>query len=502
MRALFDRIEASGRLPTPPVVVVRLLELSDRSELSTNDIVEVVSMDPALVAKVLRFANSPLAGLRSEVTTIEQAVSLLGLRGVSMMALSFVLVSHRQGDLCRGFDHERFGIETFACGVAARTLSEEFHCCVPAEAFVGGLLSQMGRCILASSVPDVYALILDKAVSVPADLPALEQEKLGGTYADVGGQTLRRWGLPEVLCQAIETFRDLGEPAALTPLAKLLKIAETAAAVICAPRDAKPPDDVLFLHALRQCFDTDPEHALSLLPRIAAQIEDVRAVFELPAGHIRSVEDLEAGIRERVAELSVAIHLENQTLAKRQEDLLRRATTDALTTVGNRAAFEERMTLELERASRSGSPFAVLMVDVDLFKGFNDTYGHQAGDYILRGIARSLDDNIRRVDYCARYGGDEFVVIVPFTKRNGVILLAERLHSCVRRLSLSWEGRPLNVTVTVGVGFLASVGEVNESHRHVIKAADRCLYEGKAAGRDCVRAESQAAVSMQVAGGS
>ncbi len=162
------------------------------------------------------------------------------------------------------------------------------------------------------------------------------------------------------------------------------------------------------------------------------------------------------------------------------------ATTDPLTGVGNRAAFDARLALELERAARDGSEVGLLMIDADNFKRFNDTYGHQAGDRVLQAVARLFDENVRRVDYVARYGGEEFVVIAPSITKEGIACLAERLRAAVEANTLKWEGDNLHVTISIGVAIASGFHDVQAAAVSLIRAADANLYAAKCAGRNRV----------------
>ena len=153
--------------------------------------------------------------------------------------------------------------------------------------------------------------------------------------------------------------------------------------------------------------------------------------------------------------------------------------------MGNRAAFDARMSLELERSARDGTPLALLMIDVDRFKAFNDTYGHQAGDRVLQVVARLLDDSVRKVDYVARYGGEEFSVIAPGASAEGIAQLAERLRHAVETMSVAWEGKDLGVTISIGADVFTDVTDANEAST-IIRAADAQLYAAKCAGRNRV----------------
>ena len=120
---LFDRLRATGRLPTPPGVVLQLLELTRREDVSASEIADTLACDPALAAKILRFANSPMAGVSRVVTSLQRAVVLMGLRGVKMSALSFAVLGTGDGNPCRGFDQRQFGMQSVGCAVAARALA-------------------------------------------------------------------------------------------------------------------------------------------------------------------------------------------------------------------------------------------------------------------------------------------------------------------------------------------------------------------------------------------
>ncbi|WP_020475585.1 diguanylate cyclase [Zavarzinella formosa] len=155
------------------------------------------------------------------------------------------------------------------------------------------------------------------------------------------------------------------------------------------------------------------------------------------------------------------------------------ATTDALTGVRNRAAFNERLSEEYDRAVRHQRPLSVLMMDVDHFKLFNDSFGHPAGDEVLRDVAASLQATVRTADIVARYGGEEFAVILPDADFAGAMVLAER---CRRAIAMgTWDKHP--VTMSVGVATLNP--NIKEASM-LVRDADQALYRSKHAGRNRV----------------
>lgn len=487
---IFKRLEATGKLPTPPGVVVRLLEVTSRENVTTVEIADVIGADPGLTGKIIRFINSPMAGLAREVTSLHQAVTLLGIRTVKIMALSFSMLGHRPKIACAGFDQQRFYLGSFACAVAAKQLSVATKIGVSQEAYVAGLLSQIGLSALASAIPDEYGKILAAATKAPRSLPELERAALGTTYAEVGAHLLRSWGMPESLCSAVESFRSVDETPQPPPLAPILYAAEIVSEIVCGNSGCEPSQVPRFVQTARHLFALDDKKCAAVISETARELEESRKLFDLPAAGMRGIEDIEIEVRERITELGMAMHLENQTLVQRQEELLHRATTDPLTGVGNRAAFDARLTLELERAARDGSEIGLLMIDADHFKRFNDTYGHQAGDRVLQTVARFFDESVRRVDYVARYGGEEFVVIAPSITKEGIASLAERLRAGVEASALKWEGESLHVTISIGVAIASGFQNVQATAVSLVRIADENLYAAKRAGRNRVSFDS------------
>ena len=159
-------------------------------------------------------------------------------------------------------------------------------------------------------------------------------------------------------------------------------------------------------------------------------------------------------------------------------DLEMLSTTDALTGLRNRRAFDEKMLDEHQRSARSQQAFSLLLIDIDHFKSYNDEFGHQAGDDILGEVARILQYTVRNYDMAARYGGEEFAVILPNTEKTGAMELAERLRRAIERAE--WMNR--RITVSIGVATLT----YGQSIPVLIEEADRALYTAKEQGRNRV----------------
>ena len=174
-----------------------------------------------------------------------------------------------------------------------------------------------------------------------------------------------------------------------------------------------------------------------------------------------------------------------QQLEKERNTAQLNSLTDSLTGLANRRCFDEALRTEFFRLKRSGSTLSLIMLDVDYFKKFNDTYGHLAGDDCLRRIGNILKTIVGRApDIAARYGGEEFIVILPETEKNGAISLAERIREDVQALAIPHSESDVSEYVTVSMAVL-SVSTIGlTSPEQVVTMVDEALYRAKKGGRD------------------
>ena len=169
----------------------------------------------------------------------------------------------------------------------------------------------------------------------------------------------------------------------------------------------------------------------------------------------------------------------------------REARRDFLTGLPNRQAYQERITEEAERSRRYNRNLSILMVDIDNFKQVNDSLGHECGDVVLQKVAGQLSQNLRSVDFVARIGGEEFVIVLPETDLAGAIDVADRLRTAVKNTMIETAQRSFSVTVSVGVG--SGVLTEAADHRQMISDADQALYVAKRSGKDRVESASKGA---------
>lgn len=173
--------------------------------------------------------------------------------------------------------------------------------------------------------------------------------------------------------------------------------------------------------------------------------------------------------------------LDEQALQEANVELDRLGRTDGLTGLFNRCAWEERMLTEFKRFSRSRQSSVLVMFDIDHFKRVNDTYGHQAGDEVIRTVATALKQTKRESDIAGRYGGEEFCVVLLDTDSEGGMIFAERLRKAIEARVVEYGDQKIACTISLGV---APIDQGSQSHSEWLEQADQSLYQSKEGGRN------------------
>lgn len=210
-------------------------------------------------------------------------------------------------------------------------------------------------------------------------------------------------------------------------------------------------------------------------------------IFELLGTVMDITQRKEAEAKLEAVQKSYQQHLEQQvaertaSLTAANKELERQSRVDSLTGLYNRIAADERLRLEFLLLKRSGSPYAVLFMDIDHFKSINDTYGHEIGDHVLRQFASVVSHSVRESDFVARFGGEEFLAVLPDTSMEGALLIAEKIRSAV---ALHDFGAVAHITVSIG-GASGVAKDLREEV--VVRRADDALYQAKNSGRNAVK---------------
>ena len=215
--------------------------------------------------------------------------------------------------------------------------------------------------------------------------------------------------------------------------------------------------------------------------------DDIQRQIGIIDGNLNAFMKSEGARSERVDEQHVVLAKQLEEL-NRETDSLRKqllaaqdqALHDTLTGLPNRLAYNERMTMEHARWLRSGQHLSLVVLDIDRFKTINDSWGHQAGDRVLKYLARELSSQIRAQDFFGRFGGEEFVLILPDTNRAGALKLADSLRRHIESCRFKFKDQPVAVTISCGVAEFTP----DEAPAHAFERADTCLYAAKNNGRN------------------
>jgi diguanylate cyclase len=210
------------------------------------------------------------------------------------------------------------------------------------------------------------------------------------------------------------------------------------------------------------------------LDSIGSHLQDFR---EREEGRARHQWERSEKMRERLERLE----RESRELQERLRDEQRLSLIDPLTQIPNRMAYDQRLEEEYARWTRTQQPLCIAAWDIDHFKRINDAYGHRAGDKVLRIVAETLAERLRKSDFLGRYGGEEFVMILPETDGPGSLHVANKMRDAVAALGFHFRGQPVSVTISCGLTVLTPGDSADEA----FERADKALYRAKEAGRNC-----------------
>ncbi len=474
--ALQQRLRSCRTLPSIPAVVLEVLDLCQRDDVAIQEVARVLARDPALAAKVLTVANSAWYGLRSQVTTLDRALALLGINATLSLALSFSFVRGLRGSGWVRFDHQAYWRRSAIAATAARVIGRYECDATPDELFLAGLLQDIGMLALNEAIPELYDPIVAEAKGDHQKLMVLEREKLGADHAASGEWLLRNWNLPEKLQRAVAGSHQAEPGAEADYFALSVALAGRVAEIWTHPDNTAAADA---REASIRLLDIPAGRFDEMLGEIARALPEVTANLDIDIGGEEEITRLLDRAREAL--VSLVMQAQQQVREIREQ-----SQNDGLTGLCNRAHLDEVMAARFLEAQRMAQPLSVVFIDLDHFKSINDAYGHQAGDQVLISVADVLRNCLRSRDVVGRYGGEEFVGVLPNTPAAAATLVAERLRAAVaaRRHRI---GEGLDVEVTISVGCATGSPEKPfPSSKELLEAADRCLYAAKGLGRNRV----------------
>ncbi len=492
--SILEKISQADNLPTLPTVAVQVLQLMHSDNASVGEIARVIENDPALTSKILKVANSSLFGMARQISSLQQAVVVLGMRTVKVMALTFSLVETMQNETPGGFDYRSYWRGSITTAVAARLLTPYIPSCRADELFVTALLADIGVLAAFHVDKDAYRRVIADSASAGVPLHMIEQEHFGVTHETFSSRLLETWGLPDSMVQAVSVHHQRCPVIAQATADKhnstigLLGGAVLISDLFCSPGGAA---QVAIVKANVPQLVPVPQEALQdLLDTLHKQVEETASTWSLDIGTTRSYKDVQAEAVVQLARLTMAAELERAHLAVREEELstqnkslARKATMDGLTGIVNRITLEEHLIDRCRETAAKGQTLGLLLLDLDRFKRLNDTFGHQAGDAALRMVGEHLRKLNNDRCLAARYGGEEFAVVVVDASADDMRCLAEELRLGIQQLRVPCKEKMIPITVSIG----ATLFDHTQRQRDpaaLAARAEKCLIAAKQTGRN------------------
>lgn len=493
--ALHARFRKLGNFPSPPSIAQAILALAKNPDAKLDQVAAVIGKDPAIAAKVLRIANSPLYAQRRQCASLRQALMVMGLDSVLTLCLGFSITASLRAAKSHGIDYPAYWRRSLLAALAARCVCEALEFARTEDVFLAGLLQDIGIVALDRAQPTFYAKLAANAAHY--ERIGYERAELGEDHAELGAWLLAEWQLPDNLVVATryshrpEAGPTEGDPGRFvrcialgSDLADALLGAEHVAAL------------QLVYERAHTLTGLDAMQMSVVVERVLTLSQEIGDLFDTRLLSVEDIieltEDAQSLLADRnlstIQEMDV-LRASADQLAARTEELAAAGTRDSLTGVYNRGYFDERFAAEFAAAVRDDKPLALLFIDLDHFKQINDRFGHQAGDEVLRSVCGHLRQAVRSSDLVARYGGEEFVLLLPGATAVAATGLGERLLATLRTSAHSFNDQKVVVTASIGLAVHAPQSAF-ASASALLGAADAAVYAAKHGGRDRLVAHS------------
>lgn len=488
---LKNLVERCTSLPSPPGVALRLLDLFRDENASITNLSEVIRNDPALSARVLQIVNSAFYGLRCEVSSLNHAISLLGATAVKSVALSFSLTRLFTRS---NFDFRWYWKRSVIAAASAQELGKILRLPEQETLFMGGLLQDLGILVLIQVLKDEYIELLKACSGDHLALIEKENERFGADHAIVGGWLVSRWGLPETIQRLVTGSHGSDSVRAtegLDQAVRCVALSGWLAEIWMADEEDIKLSSQRAVFKSRELLGIDEKTWEPVLSAVGSSLVDLSSLFDFKLEEQKQVDQLLDRARETMFQVSLQSAAEVQARSA-EVDSLRwevgemkaRSETDPLTGLPNRAFFQSAVVRQFDNCQARDTPLTLVVCDIDRFKMFNDIHGHAVGDVVLKQVATAIAESLRETDQAARFGGEEFVLILPNTDEKEAEIICERLRSSLESREISLESdHPATVTISLGSA-TQSVQTPFENSHELFKAADRALYEAKARGRN------------------
>jgi len=486
---LSERLTACNNLPSLPAIVVKIVDASQDPDIGIADVADILMVDPALSAKLLKVANSPMYARQREISNLRDALSLLGLDSSLTIALSFSLVSSLQSSTNTSHIYDSFWRRSILSASIARELGLALKRSNVEDFFLTSLLQDIGILAIDSIEPDA---LTENCTRSHLSRMVCEQKKWGVDHSDIGAWLLQLWHFPERIYNAVlHSHIVCNTPPKSNNILFIQCINLSNRLSDIWLEDDRETHLKETFNSLNQLFDFDQESFNQLINKIDALLPEMSRLFEVTILDSKERDDVLNDAQQLLMENSINIikqsdECQNQikTLTEQANNCEDASNKDHLTDVYNRKRIEDLLNEEFFKSKAQKTPLSLAFIDIDDFKPINDTFGHLAGDKVLQDIATFFSHNIRKDDIIARYGGDEFLLMLPNTNADEATQLLQRISQELQALpGTEFDNNILKVSTSIGMA--THMEKINYgSPKDLINSADKALYSSKHSGKN------------------
>ncbi len=487
------KLQNVTNLPTPPAVAAQVISLAQKPEVSMGDLAETITCDASLTTKILRVANSPMYAQRRQCANLHQALVVLGINAAVTLSLGFSLLPMLRRSPKENKHLSYVWKRCVLSAVSARVLAQRSKLQGTEEAFLSSLLQDIGIMAIDRIQPDFYQSC-DAFFHDHHQLRSYETQQLGGDHSEVGAWLLENWGLPNYLQENIAASHKLDYELPDEPDRQKLARCVALSGMV-ADLWLQDGDDAAgfaeIARIARKSIGMEYETFAMVMGEIGTNIPDMAATFKTELISEEEAQNIVEQAQEALTMRNLISINEVAELGKKARQLTTLAhdlqlenQKDALTHVSNRGHLDEILTKGFNHAKRFGWTLSIAFVDLDYFKIVNDSHGHQAGDTVLKRIAHSLNDLVRCTDTVGRFGGDEFVLILPGADEDGAEIVGQRVLNALRETKHDVSPNE-SIVITASIG-CATLNQNNPfcTVAEFLAAADKAVYAAKDLGRD------------------
>ncbi|WP_086479386.1 sensor domain-containing diguanylate cyclase [Oceanospirillum sanctuarii] len=485
---LLEKLENCKTLPSLPAVAYQVIEHAKRSDTDSALIAGILEKDPALAAKVVALSNSAANMGARTIDSVKDAITRIGLDMTMTLALSFSFAKAMYDSQTNTMDHQSYWRRCLVSGVLGRVLACKMGQIKPERFFLAGLVQDIGMLALNEIEMDRYGVIFHSADN-HSELAKFERSEFGTDHSEVGGWLLDHWGMPNFYVNLVKnSHRSAKEDLHIDEQIVIFSghFAELWA------QDEKPSVMSKLINESNKCKLFNTRQITEIVDEVSAQLPALNEIFETDVQTSFSVGQLIEDAKQQLVVRNMKLM---QDLAKArseaseakasEEQLKEQLKKDILTGVFNRAYIESISAKAFKHSTENSRPLTVMFLDIDHFKQVNDRYGHQAGDTALKHFARTLVKAAGKGGYVGRYGGEEFVIVMPGVTTDIGLTIAERIRDFLHR-------NPIKVAAGIMIPICASVGIATHipgqrefpTAERLMDAADKTMYQAKKSGRD------------------